>query len=98
MSVAIIVSPCGTGAESAAANTGALGHILELAVAKIPVQHVAAVAGDVQVEQAVIIVVGDCQSHAPAFPCKSCSLGEVGELSVRTLVIKRYHGISAGAI
>jgi hypothetical protein len=46
------------------------------------VERVAAVAGDVDILQAVVVVIGDGHAHAPAFASEAGGLGDVGELDV----------------
>ena len=53
------------------------------------------VVDDDEIEQAVVVIVGHGQSHAPAFAGESGRLGDVDEFAVFFLVIKRDHGLAA---
>ena len=66
--VAIVVSPSGARAEAAGGDSGFVGHVLEFAVAEIVVERVAAESRDVNILQAIVVVVGDRNPHAPS-PC-----------------------------
>ncbi len=86
--VAVVVAPGRASHESAAADSGFFGDILELAIAKAVVQGAAAKTSDKEVELAVIVVIGDGDAHAPAAPRQASFLGDVLESTVGFLVIK----------
>ena len=67
MPIAIIVGPSRPGAEAAARDPCFLGHIFKLTVAEIVIERIAPVAGDVNIRETVIVVIGDRNSHSPAF-------------------------------
>ena len=95
VSIAVVVGPRGACAEASASYAGAFGYILEFAIAQVLVEHIVPIAGYVDVEQAVVIEVGDCNSHAPALRGQSGRPRNVCEFHVRTLVIERDHRVSA---
>src|SRR5581483_9326757 len=70
-------------------------YVLEFAVSQIAIERVAAVAGDIEIKVAVVVVVGHRNTHAPAAMCESSGLGDVHELAVFLLVIERYQQIAA---
>jgi len=106
--VAVVIGPGGAGAESAGAYSGLFGYVFKLAVAQVVIERVAAVAGDVNILQAVVVVIGYGHAHAPAFVSQSRGAGDVGEvdfvilkisiLRVAILMIERDHQIAARAI
>jgi hypothetical protein len=59
------------------------------------VKRVAAMTGNVNIGQAVVVVVGDRYAHAPAFAGESGGLRDVTELEAGVLVIERDHRITA---
>ena len=80
-----------------------VGHVFELAVAQIVVERVAAEAGDVDILQAVVVVVGDSDAHAPALARQTGSFGDIGKfqiviLGIGILMIERDHRIATLAI
>src|SRR5271154_447728 len=101
--VAIVVSPGGASAESACAHAGLVGYILKLAVAQIVIERVAAVAGNVNILQAVVVVIGDSHAHAPALARETGGLRDVGKFKIVTLrigilMIERDHQVTTLAI
>jgi hypothetical protein len=58
VAVAVIIRPRRARAEPAAAHAGLVGHILENAFPLIAIENIGAVAGDVKIEIAVVVVVG----------------------------------------
>ncbi len=71
---------------------------MKFAVAKVPIEGAAAVAANKQIELAVVIEVRDGDAHAPAEPREARFLSDVLEGAVCFLVVKRDHGIAAGAV
>src|SRR5579863_430715 len=69
VAVAIIVSPRRSRAESARSHAGFISHILKLALAQIVIERVASVAGNVDILQAVVVVIGHGHTHAPTLAC-----------------------------
>ena len=106
VAIAIVVTPSRASAESAANHASFVGHVLELAVAQVVIESVAAEAGDVDILQAVVVIIGNGHSHAPTFARKSggfCDVSEFGNAApgvaiVRLLMVERDHGIAALAI
>src|SRR5229473_1171248 len=98
VAVAVVISPRRSGHEAAAADTGFFRDVLESAIAKVPIEGAAAVAADKQIELAIVIEVRDGDSHAPAKTRKTRFFSDVFEGAVRFLVVKRDHGIAAGAV
>ncbi len=80
LAVAIIVCPGCAGAEASRADSSLVGYVFKFAVAKVVIQRVAAEAGDVDILQAVVVVVGYGDAHAPAFAREAGLLSDVGEL------------------
>ena len=80
VAVAIVIGPGRAGAEAAAAHSGFFGYVLELAVAQVVIEHVAAKAGDVNIVEAVVVVIGHGDAHAPTFSREARGFGDVGEL------------------
>ena len=66
--------------KPAARDASFFRHIFKLAVAQIVIERVAAVAGDVNILQAVVVVIGHGDAHAPALAREAGGLGDVGEL------------------
>src|SRR5581483_6543781 len=62
--------------------------------ALIAIKRISAITSDIEVELAVVIEVGDGNSHPPTFAAESGGLGDVGELAVGFLVIKRHQRIA----
>jgi spore germination cell wall hydrolase CwlJ-like protein len=89
VAVAIVIGPGRAGAEAASADAGLVGYVFELAVAQVVIERVAAVAGDVNILQAVVVVIGYGYAHAPAFAREARGLGYVGELA-RCSAVDRY--------
>ena len=98
MPVAIIVGPGRARAESAAADASFFSNVFELAIAKIAIQYVAAVSGDVNVEEPVVVEIGDGHAHAPSAASKARGLCDVLESSVRLLVIEGNHRVATLAV
>jgi len=98
VAIAVVVGPGGAGAEAAHANSSLCRYIFECAVAFVAIEHVAAVAGDIKVQQSIIVKIGNRHSHAPALAGQAGFLRNIGELQVGVLVIQGYHAISALAI
>src|SRR5216684_7645007 len=98
VAVAVVISPRRSGHEAAAADTGFFRDVLKFAVAKVPIEGAAAIATNKQIELAVVIEVRDGDAHAPAEPREARFLSDVLKGAVRLLVIKRNHGIAAGAV
>jgi hypothetical protein len=66
VTVAVIVAPGRARRESVIADPGPLGDLLERPIAPIAEEAVRAKAGDVEVVPAVVVVIGDRDSHCPA--------------------------------
>ncbi len=96
--VAIVVGPGRPGHEAAPAHSRFLGHVLELAISKAAVERAAPETGDKQVQFAVIIEVGDRDSHAPPFAREPGRLRNVSELKILVLMVERDERIAAIAI
>jgi len=95
VSVTIVVGPGSAGAEPSRCYSSLIGDIFKFTVAEVVIECVAAVASDVNIGQAVIVVIGDGHAHAPPFPGEPSSLGNIGEFEAIVLVIKRDHEIAA---
>ena len=65
---------------------------------EIVVKSVAAVSGEVNIGQAIVVIVADGDAHSPAFAREPCGLGDVGELETGILMVEGDSGISALAI
>src|ERR1700719_2733761 len=98
MAVAVVVGPRCTRAESATANSSLLGDIFELAIAEVTVQNVAAIAGDVEVQQAIVVEIGYRYAHSPSALGEASCGGNVLEGSVRLLMIERNERVAALAV
>ena len=86
-----------------ARNSSFVGHIFEFAVAQVVIERVAAVAGDVNILEAIVIVIGDGDAHAPAFAREAGGFRDVGELYVggsgaSVLMIERDQRVAAIAV
>ena len=75
-----------------------LGDLLEGAVALVVEEAGLAVAGDGEVFEAVVIVVSDAGSLAPAFGGKSCFCSDISESSVVVVVVKVACGGDGGGL
>src|SRR6266849_8347305 len=95
MSVAVVVGPSRTGAESAGTHASLLGYIFKLAIAEITIEHVAPVSRDVNVQPPVIVEIGDGHAHSPAAPGEARRLGNVFESPIRLWVVQRDHRVAA---
>ena len=69
--------------------------ILEFAAAEIVVEHVVAVAGDVNVRKAVVVVIADGDAHAPAARGEAGGFCDVSEMKIAVLMVERDHRIAA---
>ena len=69
-----------------------------LQLPRFPIEHVAAIAGDVNVLPAVVVEVGDRNAHAPAFAGKAGLLRDVAKFQIALLTVERDHQIAALAI
>src|SRR5882672_4676124 len=97
-SIAIVVGPCGSHAESSARYVSAFGDVLEFTAAQIVVEDVVAVSGHVDVGQSIIVEISDRQSHSPAQDRETGGLRDVGEMEsavFSVLPIQRDHQIAA---
>ena len=95
MAVAVVVAPGRAGAESSRHHSCLIRDIFKLAVAQVVIQRIAAIASYVDIGQTIVVIVGDCDSHAPAFAGESGGLGDVGEFEAVVLVIERDQRIAA---
>src|ERR1700683_1030378 len=89
--VAIVVRPGGSRAEAARTDASLLGYIFKLAVAQVVIQRVAAIAGDVNILQAVVVVVGHGHAHSPTLMSEASGFGDVGEMNfviLRVVVLR----------
>src|SRR5262249_57116041 len=98
VAVTVVVSPGCPGAEASHAYSGLFRHVFKCAVALVVVKDIAAVAGYVEVQKAVVIKIRNCHAHTPAFARQPRFFGDIGELQVGILVIQGDHGIPALAI
>ncbi len=95
MAVAIVIGPRSSGAEASGADSSFVSHVFEFAIAKVVIECVAAVPGDINIGQAVVVIVGDSDSHAPALASQSGGLGDVGEFEAGVLMIERDQEVAA---
>ena len=93
--VFVIIRPRRARAEPSGGDARFVGDVFELAISQVVIERVAAVAGDVNIGQAVVIVIGHDHCHAPAFARETRSLCDVGESKIGILMVKCYHGIAA---
>ena len=63
----VIVCPGCARAESACCYASLLSNIFKFAIAQIVIERISAVAGHVDIRQAVIVIIGDGNAHSPAF-------------------------------
>src|SRR5882762_7461703 len=98
MAVAVVVGPSRTGAETTAAHTSFFSHILEFTIAEIAVKHVAAISGDVEVQQAIIVEIGHRHAHSPSPFGEASRGGNVLEGPVRLLMVERNERVAALAV
>ena len=82
LAVAIVVGPRRTRAEPAARDSRFFGHIFELAVAQIVVEHISAIPRHVNILEPVIVVVRNRNTHAPTLVRESRGFGDVSKLRV----------------
>src|SRR5271154_3356333 len=80
--VVIEVDPRGRGGPTAAANAGLLRHISECAVAVVVVEAIAAIPGYEYILVAVIVVIGNSDTHPVANALQSRFLGDVFKGSI----------------
>ena len=89
-------SPHAAPAEEAAhSQAGFLGDVFKLTVAKIPIQHVSAKPGHVQVLPAVVVKVRYGDAHSPTLSRESGGSGNIAEFQIRVLMIERHHQVAA---
>ena len=98
VTVAVVVGPGRAGHEAAAAHAGFFSHVLEFAISQATVERAAAEAGDENVQLAVIVEVGDRNSHAPALARQTGRLRDVRELEVGVLMVEGDERIAASTI
>src|SRR5579863_5667951 len=99
VTVAIIIAPGGAGGKAGnSAKASLLSDIFKLAVTESAIEDAVSVAGDEQVQIAVVIIIGHRNAHAPPLHRESGLLGDVGKLAVGALVIKRDHQVAACAV
>ena len=79
-------------------DAGFFGDVFELAVAEAVIERAAAEAGDEEIKLAVVVVIGDGNTHAPAAAGEASLLGDVLKGAVGLLVIKSDQRVAAGAI
>src|SRR3989442_13114746 len=79
-------------AESACCYASLLSNIFKFAIAQIVIERISAVAGHVDIGQAIIVVIDDGHAHTPAFAVESGGSCDVGELKISVLMVKRDHG------
>ena len=65
--VPVEISPRGTSAKATYANSGFVSNILELAIAKVPVEGIAAEAREVNVLPTIVVEVSYSDPHPPPF-------------------------------
>ena len=88
LAVAVVIEPCGAGAEIRVLDAGRLCDVAELAVALVVEQAVAFERGDVDVVAAVVIVVGDGDAHAVHLDVEAAARGDVRECAVAIVAIE----------
>src|SRR5712664_179427 len=98
IAVAIIVGPGRTGHEAAPTYSGFLGHVFELAISKAAVKRIASETGDKDVLLAVIIEVGDDNSHAPPLAGQPSRARDVTELRIFILMVESNQRVATLAI
>ena len=98
VAVAIVVGPGRPGHEAAPPHSGFVGRVFELAISQTAVQRAATEASDKDVQFAVIIEVGDGNSHAPPFAGQPGRLRDVTELKILILMVERNQRIATIAI
>jgi hypothetical protein len=96
MAIAIVICPSSTSAETARTHSGPCGYILELAVAQVVIKGIAAEASYVNILQAIIVIIGDGDPHAPTLVRKSGGVSDIGEMRIAVtgcavLMIERDH-------
>src|SRR6266498_500734 len=82
MAVTVVVDEAATGVPAWGAilrQPGLFGDIGEGAVAIVVIKHNAAVVGDDQVVEAIVVVVADAASLSPTGSCQPCLFGDVRE-------------------
>ena len=98
VAVAVVIGPGSSGAEAGRFHACSLSHILELASPQVVVQHVVSIACHVEVRQAVVVIVANCDPHSPSARGQSRSLGGIGEMEIAAtsiLVVQRDHRVAA---
>src|ERR1700677_620505 len=107
VAVAVIICPGSASTEASTAHSSLVRYIFKFAIAQIVIKRIATEAGDVNILQAVVVIIGHGHAHAPAFSRQPGGFRYVSEMWVaivlvcvlmRILVIKRNHQVAARAV
>ena len=93
MAVAIVINECTAGAPllPISGNAGGLGGFFERAVALVVIKTILAIVGDVQIVEAIVVVVARADALSPAGGAQAGFVGHVGEGAV-VIVVKEMIG------
>jgi hypothetical protein len=87
--IIVVVEPDGARGPAGSRNAGFFGYIGESAVSVVVIEDVAAILSDIDIGEAVAIVIADSDSLTIASTQYSGLLANVGECSVAVVAIKR---------
>src|SRR2546428_14035435 len=87
VSVFAVIRPGRARAKSACRYASLVGHIFKLAGAQIVITRIAAVTGDIDIRQAVIVMIGGSDSHSPALAVEGGDLRDVTEFEISFLMV-----------
>ena len=93
--VTIIISEGSGCAKASNSDPRFFRHVFELAVSQPFVERVSAKTGNVNVQNPVIVEVGNGDSHPPTFYRQSGCFSDVGKLQVGVLMVQRHQRITA---
>ena len=71
------------------------GDVLEFAAAEIVVEHVVAVAGDVNIGPTVVVKIADGDAHTPSERRQSRGFCDIREMKIFILMVERDHRVAA---
>ena len=94
ITIAIIVGPGRSDAESAPRDVSTLGNIFEFAPTEIVVEHVVAITSNVDIGQTIVIKVPHGDAQAPAARREASRFCDVREVEIGVLAIESDHRVT----
>jgi hypothetical protein len=93
--VAVVVAECAARAPAVFGDPGCPRDVGKRSAAGIAPQHVGSERGDVDVLEAVVVVVGDADARPPSAAVESRRGRRVGEAARAVVAVQRHHRIAA---